>query len=282
MTTDNTPKRNEHGNHYDGPTRPEKAARGSRSRSHTVDSNSTTSTFRRLFFNEKTIEPTIEQVSTGSTDSDPERDATTPQHQTSPTSYNDKTAITPSRGNQRTTWDDSPTPPNNRRSANETFELQAPNGRRYPRYSGTTSEPESPTPKRRVVSAPVLERGYVDARGSPPPNPEGQRWELSGGTPYQANARLAQSPYELGQNQRTSSSPLAGSSNSSVRNDVRRQDPYAGVTFGESEDPDAIVRHLAAQREKVRAEQERLRKLQELATVEEELDRQINARQNRG
>lgn len=278
MSTDNTPTRNKHDNRYDGPTEPEKAAQGFRSRSHTVGSDSTTSTFRRLFLNEKTKKSSIEQVSTGT--SDPERDATPSRHRASSSiSYNDKTLMTPPQGDQRTTWDDSPTPPNNRRSANGNIQREASNGRRYSRYSSPANDPESPTPNRRVVSAPILERSFEDARGSPPPNPEDQRWELSGGTPYQSHSKLARSPSEL----RASSPPIAGSSSSSVMNDARRQDPYAGVSFGDSDDPDVIVHHLAAQREKVRAERERLRKMQELATVEEDLDRQIEAaRQNRG
>ena len=172
--------------------------------------------------------------------------------------------------------------------------MDASNERRYPRYN----EPESPTPRRRVGSPPVLERGYNDARASPAAASyaESQRWELSGGTPYQANAelsggtpyqsnaRLARPPYELDQNQRGASPPQGGSSSSSLRgNENRRQDLYAGVTFGDSDDPDVIVQNLAAQREKVRAERERLRKIQDLDTVEEDLDRQINAaRQRRG
>ena len=65
------------------------------------------------------------------------------------------------------------------------------------------------------------------------------------------------------------------------RNDGER-DIYKAVTFGDSDDPDEIVAHLTAQRLKVRAEKERLRKLQELATAEEDLERQIeDARQKR-
>lgn len=188
-----------------------------------------------------------------------------------------------------TAWDDDfPTPPNNRSTASPSSgegEIHASVERRYmSNYSRPQNKPESPTPKRRAVSAPVRETSVGVTQQSPPPLPN-QHWELSAGTPVQSRAELAQPQphHELPHNQSNFSSPLPTSSSSSRQTERNDRDLYAGVTFGDSDDPDEIVAHLTAQRQKVRAEKERLRKLQELTTAEDDIERQIEAaRQKRG
>ncbi|PMD12805.1 hypothetical protein NA56DRAFT_695253 [Hyaloscypha hepaticicola] len=184
-----------------------------------------------------------------------------------------------------TTWDDDfSTPPNNQSSASpREGEIHASSSPRYvSNYSRLQNEPDSPTPKRRTVSSPVREQGVGVTRQSPPPN---EHWELSAGTPVQPRAELAQPTpmHEASQTQRNFSSPLPGSSSSSTQPERNDRDLYAGVTFGDSDNPDEIVAHLTAQRQKVRAEKERLRKLAELESVEDDIERQIEeARQKRG
>jgi len=140
------------------------------------------------------------------------------------------------------------------------------------------NNPESPTPKQRTVSAPVRETGVGVTRQSPTLLPN-QLWDLSAGTPAQSRAELAQPQprHELPHNQRNFSSPLPTSSNGSRQTERSNRDLYAGVTFGDSDDPDEIVAHLTAQRQKVRGEKERLMKLQELTAAEDDIERQIEA-----
>lgn len=277
MSTDNTPTRyKSEDQNYSTPIRSKKAVPELQSGSSTRFSP-----IKKLFFSEKEVSPTLDQVSSVSIQT--ERDSNksiSPPHGTSPSnSSNGKGTRTPTQ--RRTAWDDDfPTPRNHRTTAsNGEDEIEPSVERRYMSdYSAPQNKPESPTPKRRSVSAPVLENGYSVARQLPPPN---QHWELSAGTPHQSHANLVRPPYELPLNQRLSSSPLPASSSSSLRHNnstqIERRDLYSAVTFGDSDDPDVIVAHLAAQREKVRAEKERLRKLQELDTAEEDIDRQMEA-----
>ncbi|PMD31302.1 hypothetical protein L207DRAFT_611390 [Hyaloscypha variabilis F] len=182
-----------------------------------------------------------------------------------------------------TAWDDDfPTPPNNRSTASPSSgedEIHASAERRYvSNNSRLQNNPESPTPKQRTVSAPVRETGVGVTRQSPTLLPN-QLWDLSAGTPAQSRAELAQPQprHELPHNQRNFSSPLPTSSNGSRQTERSNRDLYAGVTFGDSDDPDEIVAHLTAQRQKVRGEKERLMKLQELTAAEDDIERQIEA-----
>jgi hypothetical protein len=186
-----------------------------------------------------------------------------------------------------TTWDDDfPTPPNNQSTSSpKEGEILVSSSPRFPsNYSRLQKAPESPTPKRRTVSSPVspvLEQGVGVPRQSPPPN---EHWELSAGAPVQSRTELAHPTpiHEMPQTQRNFSSPLPGPSSSSTQPEKNNRDPYAGVTFGSSDNPDEIVAHLTAQRQKVRAEKERLRKLAELESMEDDIERRIEeARQKR-
>jgi len=209
------------------------------------DSSTRFNPIKRLFFTERELEPVEKPAS--------------------PSSWDD---------------DDAATPPNNHSTASPgEDEISASSSPRYnANYSRPQNNPESPTPQRRVVSAPTREVSFAATRQAPPP----PTWELSTGTPIHSRAELAQPTpvHEFPLNQRNFSSPLPASSTaSSSRQD---NDPYAGITFGNSDDPDEIVAHLTAQRLKVRAEKERLRKLAELETAEEDIDRRIQeARQKR-
>ncbi|KAE9367321.1 hypothetical protein N431DRAFT_513613 [Stipitochalara longipes BDJ] len=195
---------------------------------------------------------------------------------------------TPNQASPSTWDDDFSTPPNNQSTTSPSSgedEIHTSVDRRYvSNYNRLQNRPESPTPKQRAVSAPVRESGASIARQLPPPLVN-QHWELSAGTPVQSRAELAQpQPYhELPHSQRNFSPPLPTSSSSSRRTERDDRDLYTRVTFGDSADPDEIVAHLTAQRYKVRAEKERLRKLQELTTAEDDIERQIEAaRQKRG
>lgn len=173
-------------------------------------------------------------------------------------------------------WDDDfLTPSNNKQTSSPYGEDEihpSVEGGYMSSYGRPKNQPESPTPKPRAVSAPV------QMRQSPPPLAT-QHWELPAGIPVQPRAELAQQQphHDLPHNKRNVSSPLPTSSSSSMHTERNDRDLYAGVTFGDSDDPDEIVAHLTAQRQRVRAEKERLRKLQELSTTEEEIDRQIEA-----
>ena len=182
-----------------------------------------------------------------------------------------------------TAWDgDFPTPPNNRSTASPSSgedEIHASVEKRYiSNNSRPQNNPESPTPKQRTVSAPLRETHAGVTRQSPTLLPN-QLWDLSAGTPAQSRAELAQPQprHELPHNQRNFSSPLPTSSNGSRQTERSNRDLYAGVTFGDSDDPDEIVAHLTVQRQKVRAEKERLMKLQELTTADDDIERQIEA-----
>lgn len=265
MTTDNTPQSSPSSNRhqsvrYSTPTKPEAAARGHRSRSHTLGSTSSTSPFRKLFFSEKT-EP-LDQVSTGSTlvsNGDPEKGYYSP---TSDDSANN--------GGGNVTWDET-TPRNDRNIPSpHGSELDAVhNSRHTTRYGSLGREPESPTPQRRYVSAPIRLETNPQRQTSPVPLQRGQ-WELSAGTPLPHHSQAAvRSPQEL------SSTPVLSPQGQAAN------DPYKDVTFGTSDDPDDIVNHLAAQREKVRAEKERLRRLRELDNEEEEIERRMREARER-
>jgi hypothetical protein len=187
-----------------------------------------------------------------------------------------------------TTWDDDfPTPPNNQSTSSpkEGEILISSSPRFMSNYSCVQKAPESPTPKRRTVSSPVSpvrEQSVGVTSQSPPPN---EHWELSAGAPVQSRTELAHPTpiHEMPQTQRNFSSPLPGSSSSSTKPQRNDRDPYAGVTFGDSDNPDEIVAHLTAQRQKVHAEKERLRKLAELESMEDDIERRIEeARQKRG
>lgn len=261
MSTDNSPQNSPSSNRYHGvgnttPTRPPPAARKARSRSHTVGSNGSASPFRRLFHLGEKEEP-LDQVSTGSTF----------------VSYGDAEkgyALQQTSPQERsTTWDDGfPTPENNHTSTMGSELDAAQQSRRSSRYGSLRREPESPTPQRRIVSAPVMLERSTGHNTSPTYPP--QQWELSANTPAIQHAQAARSPQELSSTPVVGSPSLQGSAN-----------PYEHITFGNSDDPDAIVRHLATQREKVRAERERLARMKALEEEEEEIDRRMREAQER-
>lgn len=268
MSTDNSPQNspssNRQGIRYSTPTRPGAVARSNRSRSQTLSSASSTSPFRKLFFSEKT-EP-LDQISTGSTlesHGDPEK------------GYYSPTQGELANNGRGVTWnDDDGTPRNDRNipSPNQS-ELDGTHSSRHnSRYGSLGREPDSPTPQRRYVSAPVRLEHNAYRQTSPVPSQQG--WELSANTPQVQSSQVAPlSPHEL------SSTPILSGAvppQGQVSND-----PYKDVTFGTSDDPDAIVSHLAAQREKVRAEKERLRRLKELDSEEEEIERQMREARER-
>ncbi|KAH8791051.1 hypothetical protein BGZ57DRAFT_1000561 [Hyaloscypha finlandica] len=193
--------------------------------------------------------------------------------------------VNPTLNQASPTWsEDAVTPPNNQPTASPSGgedELYASGERRHvSNYNRPRNDPESPTPTRRVVSAPVREQDVGVARQSPPPYPD-QHLELSAGTLRQSRAELEQPqpPHELPQNQRNVSSPLPTSSSSSRQIERNDRDPFARVGFGNSDDPGEIVAHMAAGRQ----EAERMKELQQLESEREDIERRIGeARQKRG
>jgi hypothetical protein len=193
--------------------------------------------------------------------------------------------VNPTLNQASPTWsEDAVTPPNNQPTASPSGgedELNASGERRHiSNYNRPRNDPESPTPTRRVVSAPVREEDVGVARQSPPPYPD-QHLELSAGTLGQSRAELEQPqpPHGLPQNQRNVSSPLPTSSSSSRQIERNDRDPFARVGFGSSDDPGEIVAHMAAGRQ----EAERMKELQQLESEREDIERRIGeARQKRG
>jgi len=270
MSTDNSPQNspssNRQGDKHSTPTRPGVTTQSNRSRSHTLSSASSTSPFRKLFFSEKT-EP-LDQVSTGSTlesHGDPEKGYYSPTH--GELANNERGVI----------WDDNDGTPRNDRniSSPSQSELDGTHSNRHnSRYGSLGREPDSPTPQRRYVSAPVRLENNSYRQASAFPSQEG--WELSANTPQVQHSRVAPLPP-----QELSSTPILSGAIPPQAQAQVSNDPYRDVTFGSSDDPDAIVSHLAAQREKVRAEKERLRRLKELDGEEEEIERQMREARER-